>query len=446
LKIRWTTAPLLVLLLGLVLTGIASAQSGIDSLFAAGRIPPFDRPINPELYLIRPGERLQVVFLNTSLPGLGLTVNSEGKLVDRNLGVFDLTSLSLEQARILLLPKLQSLYNADEIVISVASVYPVAIQVSGQVRRPGRYLAYTSQTVRDIIDSAGGLWGDASHRNIVLSGGIREIIADLDKSVYLGDERSDPNLYAGRHVFVPRQSDAIVQVIGEVLSPRAVELVDGDSLALLLALAGGAGPDADLAHIYLANDSARSPHGAGSIRSLDIVAVPRLGSALEETRVVVVGSVADPGYYPYQPGMTAADLLGQAGGVTEPGNLSRTAVFRLSNTGWMGGLSRLRFPLSSGEVAQLKEIVLAPGDSVFVPMIRGHVWVSGEVRRPGLYPYSVGTKVRAYVEMAGGFTEQADRNAVMVFDRVTGLTWASPRDGVAYDGDEIEVQKRATTP
>jgi protein involved in polysaccharide export with SLBB domain len=114
-----------------------SAQGMTDTTYAKYGARPYDRPIDPDLYLIRPGEQLEVVFVNTKLPDLRYEVNAEGHIVERSLGVVDLSGLTLRQARERLMPALRRLYNAEQIEISVGSLYPVVISVSGLVNSPG---------------------------------------------------------------------------------------------------------------------------------------------------------------------------------------------------------------------------------------------------------------------------------------------------------------------
>ncbi len=86
---------------------------------------------------------------------------------------------------------------------------------------------------------AGGLTSYASRRWILLSGGPHQLMVDQDRATFLGDQEFDPYIYAGQSIFVPEESKNSVHVVGEVNSPREIELVPGDDLVSLLMLAGG---------------------------------------------------------------------------------------------------------------------------------------------------------------------------------------------------------------
>ena len=162
--------------------GIIPAASGqaLDSSWAQSQAPGYDRPVNPNLYLIRPGEQLTVTFLRTSLPNLKLSVNAEGMLVHSTFGIFDLRGMTLAQVRQRLQEPLARQYNAKEIDISIGPPSLVTITVLGAVPRPGTYLGWTSQRVSDMIASAGGLTADASSRRITFSGGPVPVSVDLE--------------------------------------------------------------------------------------------------------------------------------------------------------------------------------------------------------------------------------------------------------------------------
>jgi protein involved in polysaccharide export with SLBB domain len=412
---------------------LAQAQGISDSLGGPIARTWYDQPVDPDRYLIRPGERLEVVFVNTKLPTLTLTVNSEGRIVDRNLGVLDLRKLTLSQTRQLLLEPLSRLYNAQEIVISLTAVYPVSIQVVGAVNRPGCYVGYTSHRVSDIIDSAGGVTSGGSRRRIAFSGGPKSIPVDLDRASYLGDLSADPCLYAGDIIYVPSRTSAPVDVLGNVNTPRQVELCANENIDTLVALAGGRkGPIDTPVLATVLNDPARDLTKPGSIRPGDRIVI---GSAVDKC-VVVTGSVKSPGMLSISAPTTLQDVLQLAGGMEANANAARIAVFRqtLPEGQLLAGL--IRFPLYVAGLQPLS-VQVKPGDSVVVPSRVGFVLVTGAVKRPGTYPFAQDSPVSHYLQLAGGTEPGAQ---VKVFDRVTGMTLDASAGSVVGDGDQIVIE------
>ncbi len=401
----------------------------------------FDRPIDPDRYLIRPGEMLTLTFVNAQLPNQYLTLDVEGHVVHPGFGVVDLSGLTLTQAREVLRPFLARLYKAEDIVITVESVHTVPIYVTGAVKKPGRYFAWTAQTVADVIDSAGGLTGDASNRAIEFSGGPVTVTADLDRAFFAGDAEANPNLYCGHTVHVPYRSDEAVQIVGEVGCPRTVELLAGDDLETLISLAGGLRPSADPASVYIRNDSTRDPQQPGNIRSGDIIVVPRSAAAGGDSRVVVFGAVERPGRYTYHENMKLSELIDQAGGYNRSANASRVTLFRIASDRNSALQVAGRYPIYAGGT-MVSGFTLWPSDSVFVPDRTGFVQISGVVARPGLYPYVAGENVGFYLRLAGGLQEPAEDAIIEIFDRVSQLTHRANNGELVGDGDRVIVSRR----
>ncbi|HUV31787.1 MAG TPA: SLBB domain-containing protein [Acidobacteriota bacterium] len=402
----------------------------------------YDEPIDPDMYLIRPGELLRVTFIGTQLPPLQLAVDAESRIVDQNLGVVDLADRTLSEARGLLTQAMARVYNTGEAAVSVSDPYPVVIRVSGAVNRPGRYRAYLSQRVSDIIDSAGGIAPGGSARRLRFVSPRREVPVDLDQAVMTGDPGADPCLYAGLHVIVPPRSTTVVHVLGAVSNPREIELIGGESLDQLLALAGGPLADADVGSSYLVNDSGRNPLMPGSIRPGDFIMVPTGSAGARAGDVILVGAVARVGRYPYRDGMSLSDLLTLGGGAAKRANLSRVTIFRKAEPDVWSRREAARYPLSPAAEADVDAgaVMLRPSDSVFVPVRLGYVKVSGEVRYPGLYEYRSGKAASYYIGSAGGTTGRAELCTVHLFDRVAEVTGRISLQSAVRDGDEVVVR------
>jgi protein involved in polysaccharide export with SLBB domain len=402
----------------------------------------FDQPIDPDLYLIRPGDNLLVTFIKAKLEPLTLSVDPEGMVIDATLGVFDLSHKTLSEAKEILGRALRALYNVDKIAISVAEPAKVAISISGGVHSPGLYLAFTSQRVSEIIDSAGGVLSTGSRRWIVFSGGPQEITVDLDRADFLGDNTANPCLYAGYNVHVPGKSNELVQVVGEVNGPREIELAPDDDVKLLLDLAGGARSNADLDGVRILG---RNPQIQNqNIKAGDIIMVPARTQGNESGNLTVFGAVENPGKHAYQQKITLEELIQLAGGFTSYANSFRTTVFRKARFDEWGRITNVRYPISNivKDDTQVEAMPLQPADSVFVPARVGYVKVTGAVHNPGLFPYLDGGAALSYINAAGGFLPSAEDDRIDVYNRVSKTTTSVSPDVQVHDGDEVIVDVR----
>ncbi len=400
----------------------------------------YDTPIDPDLYLIRPGDILTVTFINANISQLRLVVDPENRIIDPTLGVFDLTGKTLSQTRQLLSRKLLDLYNVNQMAISVGSPQKVAVLVSGAVKAPGLYTAYTSQRVSEIIDSANGIARDGSRRWIQFSGGPSTLIVDLDKAHYLGDYTTNPYLYAGYAVYVPAKSDKRVQVIGEVNAPREIELVPGDSLLLLVQLAGGVRSSGDINNIKVTHTVNHAGNTNAELQAGDVIIVPPKETTLNPQQVGVFGAVTEPGYYTYVNDITLPQLIAQAGGYTQQANKGQLVIFRLSGMDAFGRISTVRYPLISISNGKGHLLPIQPGDSVFIPSVIGYVKVRGVVRNPGLFPYFPEKDISYYIDIAGGLVPSADKENINLYHRFTRISEIVGMDSEVYDGDIITVK------
>ncbi len=401
----------------------------------------FDQPVDPDIYLVRPGEKLLITFLNARIGGMSLQVDPEGRIVHQTLGIYDISDMTLTGVREALKDALARLYNVEDIVVSVSEPRRVGIPVSGAVANPGLYKGFTSQRVSELIELAGGITRHGSSRSIVFTGGPKDIIVDLDKTTYLGDNSCNPCLYAGYSIFVPDKSSARVQVIGEVNRPREVELIPGDDLNTLIALAGGARSVAaiDSAQIIGVNGVPRS-RGI-TPEAGDVIHVPGFSNA-DRDRINAFGALKSPGRFDFRSEISLRQLLDQAGGFTGEASPSLTTVFRRASADEWGRISDRRYPITSatGELDKFLELTLRLGDSVYVPYAVGYVRISGEILNPGLLPFVEGRDAAYYVGLAGGFLPTANESLIDIYNRTARVTSTVSPGVMVHDGDELIVR------
>ncbi|PWB75283.1 hypothetical protein C3F09_02680 [candidate division GN15 bacterium] len=410
-----------------------------DSARFESKAPGYDRPVNPDLYLIRPGEVLTVTFLKTNLPVLKLTVNAEGKLVHPTLGLYDLRGMTLAQVRRRLQEPLAQQYNAKEIDISIGPPTIVTISVLGAVARPGTYQGWTSERVGDMIAAAGGLTPDGSSRRITFSGGPAAVPVDLDRATYLGLDTLNPRLYAGYRIEVPYQSEDRVQVIGEVQRPREIELLTGDTVGSLLQMAGGVSRTVTEPVIELLGQPVQILAAADVVPSGGIIGVrdARISSGRP---ILVMGEVGAPGQYALDPGMTLAQAIQKAGGTTAEANLPRVTVFRQPESEMWRKTEQFRYAIDGlMHNSDMMSFGVRAGDSIVVPRLLGFVKVEGLVGHATAVPYTPGKTVGYYVNAAGGFLPKADRSGVNLVNRITSLTSRVDVSAQVQDGDLITV-------
>lgn len=166
---------------------------------------------------------------------------------------------------------------------------------------------------------------------------------------------------------------------------------------------------------------------------------PQVTVVVQEYRsktVYVVGEVARPGIYPLSESRNVVEVLSRAGPLTSnagaeviivrPSTPVKGPVLPPEAPGGAQGTSApvkapadvIRVNIRDIQAGDLtKNVALRPNDTVFVPEAP-RVFVSGEVRNPGSYPFAPGTTVRQAISLAGGFTENASTGRLRVVRRM----------------------------
>lgn len=250
-----------------------------------------------------------------------------------------------------------TLQEDDEIrVFSITEFRePTYVAITGAVRRPGRYAYREGLTLRDLVLLAGGLDERAS---------VRE--AEIARR---------PNAFDGGRLAVS-------------------ERVSLDSSYVV-----GALPNTDHA-----NSAVTQAGGARevSLKPYDNVLILARADWARERRVMVTGEVASPGTYTLlTKGDRLSDVLKRAGGLTNTAYPGGIVFYRRE-----GHLGRIGVDLPSvlKDAGSLDNLLLADGDSIFLPQFSGIVEVQGAVNAPRGIAWVPGKKLDYYVRAAGGLT------------------------------------------
>jgi protein involved in polysaccharide export with SLBB domain len=416
---------------------LSSAQGTTTDILSR---PEFASPIDPDIYLVRPGDRLTVRFLETDLKSLDLIVSAEGFIVDEQVGEIDARLRPLAAVRADLISALGRQYEVAQIKISVNAPLSISVMVTGAVRKPGTYQAMTSQHVSELIQLAGGISDFGSRRNIQLVRPNGFLRADLDRALYLGDAESDPSLYAGTAIHVPVRESDPVQVAGAVRRPLEIELTESDDLTTLLSIAGGMNAEADPDGVIVFRKDTKVDRSSKLVAG-DAIWVPTREIASKDALVAVFGEVTHPGLYRLSRTSNLTTLIEAAGGFTPESAPTLTTIFRSIRSGKYIGQ---RFPIAHlvASSDQLIDINLVADDSIFVPAAVGYIRITGEIVSPGLQPYELNKPASYYIERAGGYLLGAERERISLYNRVAGTRSIVAPGTTLHDGDEISVMKR----
>ncbi|MEM1041294.1 MAG: SLBB domain-containing protein [Bacteroidota bacterium] len=324
-----------------------------------GDTVPLEGALDPDAYLVGPGDVFGVT-IGTAIPlQLSLPVTAEGLLVVPDVGTFEVSGETLGEARRAVRTGLQRAYRNVQTEIALERPRQFYVHVAGTVTRPGRHVVVPVARVEDALSAAmddtnplfvlrqlrqaAALSGEPAFlpalRNVELRrrDGTAETV-DLWRYYASGDLRFNPYLRDGDALYVPAFRDdlAAVAVEGEVSTPGSYDFRDGDTALDLLLIAtdqadlDALGPvrllrrgDAEGAQTLDAGALAAGLAENPSLQPGDrLLVMPR---DLDAGVATVAGYVRYPGSYPVRSGETTLQDLVALAGSLRPGALARGA-------------------------------------------------------------------------------------------------------------------------
>jgi len=439
-------------------------SSSSDAVLTDEQKPLQEGPVDPRGYLLGPGDVLGVDVWGVARLGFLLQVDAEGRVMIPDSGTLAVAGMSLEDARALIKKTVLAAIRQGQVDVRLVTLRKFKVHVSGEVERPGSYVASAATRVSELLNKAAeepagpGLRNSSSLRNIELRRRDGTVIrADLVSFFTAGDPSSNPFLSDGDVIHVPSARRSFA-VSGGVMFPGTYELLEGEKLSQVLRLVGGVTPEADLekgeisrfvdtersesVHFRLA--SVLSGETDFDMRDGDRVFVRTPTHYLERHQVYVGGEVMFPGWYAINRREdTLSGLIARAGGLTAQADLSSARVIRPDSLP-SGELARVKTDfvklLSKGE--KKEDVLLEAGDLIEIPRKVDYVLVSGEVLRPGYVKYAPDKKAGFYIREAGGLTSKASGRKTLIKRFSTGQSLSSSEAGYVRPNDEVFVPTR----
>ena len=427
---------------------------------------PNENQATPEDYRLGPGDEIIVDIWGENERSLRQEITPEGNIMIEQVGPVYLSGLTIKEAD----GKLRGLFGqlyagvsgenpTSEIRITLGRLRTIQVNVMGEVATPGTYRLSSFSTVFHALYRAGGVSRIGGLRDIRVMRGGREV-ACIDLYSYLLEGRRDDDirLEEGDAVVVSPY-ELLVEISGNVKRPMWYELKRGETLGRLVEYAGGFTGDAYRDELRIVRETGREYQlyniregnfGSWTMEDGDAVTV---GSVLDRfaNRVEVRGKVFREGMYELGDEMhTVRSLVERAGGLKEDAFTARAQLFRERED-----LTPELVAIDLGDIlrGRSSDVELRRNDVLFIPGIhelqdRGPLTISGEVARPGVYPWAERTTIEDLVLQAGGLRDGASTVKVEVSRRLkdpksltaTGdlsrVFTFSIKDGLVMGGDE----------
>jgi len=416
----------------------------VSSRLPAPRMTPFEdlKPFGTELfsgprevnppndiasakdYILGPGDNLIVALWGQVEKEYTLTVNREGKIFIPRLGELIVWGKQLGDFELQLKKKFSEVYTRFNMTVSLGQIRSIRIYLTGEVKRPGAYTVTSLTSLFNALYLAGGPTENGSMRDIRLMRGGRKVAgADLYKFLLEGDNSSDIRLESGDAIFVPVTGPRVA-VRGKIHREAIYELTESQTAQDLLTLAGRPTADAYLDRVMLdriggrgewevldLNLNAAKPESMVDVTLLDGDRLTVFSVFEMKTNMVsVFGMVKHPGYYERSDTARVSYLIDRSELQPYDVYLKRANLFR-RHADWRTEVIAIDLgSIMNGSSAQ--DIFLEDGDSLHIYSVRDvawerHVYIEGEVKKPGQYPLHENMTVADLIFLAGSVNRSA---------------------------------------
>ena len=330
--------------------------------------------------------------------------------------------------------------------VIVVGPYNCLVEVRGKVKRPMFYEMRNDESVRQLLEFAGGFTGDAYTKNVRL---IRKAGQEYSIHTIEEFEMGGFSVADGDSLFVdsvmPRFRN-MVEVRGAVMHPGKFQLGGNiQTVRDLLHAAEGLREDAfmeraimhrekdDLSLEMVSVDIQGIMDGNSAdvaLKKNDVLFVPSKTELLGERTFRINGEVNYPGVYDFAENTTIKDLILQAGGLTRAASTARIDVFRRNyNPDALEASNKLAdvytFNLANGFIIEDTAFVLMPFDEVQVrksPVFaeQQNVYISGSVNIEGEFAMTNKEfRLSDLIRLAGGLSDLAYSKGARLIRQMT---------------------------
>jgi len=411
-----------------------------------------DAPIDPDTYIIGPGDEFMLFLRGQGQQSVRLTVMPEGTVLVPNVGPHEAAGKTIATFRKELKKELGNYYRNVQIDVQLVKPRSFIIYVFGEVKSPGAVEVHAPARAGSALLAAGGLSDFGGLRAIELREN-GETVRTLDAYKYWqhGDLSQNPVLKEGQVLFVPIKG-AEVFIRGEVRKGGGYELRDGETVSDLFRFAGGTTSGADLSRVML-----ERLHGDQSVsvenltegeldtfelQDLDQVIVPDKKSFSETNYILVSGGGGREGKIYIEEGESLQQMLPRLIRFREGYNLEGAVLEREDSTNAIQYTPINLEKAFDGEV-DYSDLILEGGDIISIPEEANVVYVTGLVANPGPVEFQWGLHAERYIALAGGPTGTGDLNKLHIFSAEGGKRSGDVNSAV-YRGDTILVRRKTS--
>lgn len=448
--------------------------------------------LNPD-YVVMPGDRVVVNTWGAVEMSNVFLVDAQGNIFLPNVGPIQVAGTKNADLTSKVKGGMGRIYSRNfEVYTNLLNAKPVAVFVTGGVKRPGRYAGVPSDSILFFLEEAGGIDSRlGSYRNISVLRGTQKV-TDLDLYDFLLRGTLPAVQFKDGDTVLVNPRGPVVEMRGDVTLPATLEfkpgaVVGADALAVIPGAARAT--QVTVEGIRGATPISRTLK-VGTFRgftlqdgdSITLRGDGRAGNIL----VRLEGEFSGPSVLAVRRGARLVDVLNHVAVDLALANpqavhvrrasvvkaqriaiddalfrLERSALLALSSSQGEAGIrvreaeltqkfverARLIQPLGRVVTARnnvQRNIVLEPEDVIVVPARTNVIRVGGEVMMTQAVMFRPGAAASDYITDSGGYTDRSDRGRVIII-RANAEVAVGDTDLPVFPGDEILVPPKVDT-
>jgi polysaccharide export outer membrane protein len=463
----------------------------LDTLFSQlDEIEATEGNINPDEYLVGPGDKLFLSISGLEEITQNLLINQEGQIYIPKVGGIDLVNTTLSDAKTKIKSAINNYYKDVDIFITLYDFRRIKVSLLGDVKIPSSYTLTANSRLIDLIIRSSGLTKTSNYRNIkIVSRDGTSKNYDLLSFFRFGDKSNNPFLREGDIVIVDRV-DKVVTIYGLIKYPGIYEYIDGETVEELIRLAGGFRSKAKTDSIEVVTFENIGKYQRSTYYSYKELAEKKIKLNIQDQVIVreipeyyidrfvkVEGFVKYPGWYKIiKDQTTLTEIIHEAGGFLHDASLSEATITRTTGItendpeferlkiipradmtedeyDYLKAKSRQRAGRVVVDFVELftrknheEDVILKRGDVITIPEAKNYVILLGQVVNPGNVIYKEGLSIKDYIDLAGGFGWRAQEGDVRVIKVNTG-EWIEEEDVQSLEpGDIIWIPEEPPAP
>lgn len=407
--------------------------------------PSFLEAIDPQRYILDTGDIFEINIYGNILEEYKLAVTPEGKIFIPGTEPVPARGISLAEFIKKMKKIVAKYYKGQEVFVTLIKARRYKIEVSGEVNQPGTYVVSPFYGVSDVIRLAGGINRVGSYFNIkIKENNGREKTFNLFEVMMLGRADNDIILSSGDVIFVPAREGTITAK-GQLRHPGDYDYPKDSTIGDFIKMIGGVNSSAALKEAWLERrdgsleseiiklDLTKKEFFDVKLKPNDILVVPDI--ALFQERIIISGEFQNPDvysnktllenkaaesqgfykkwFYILKKGERVLDVVKRSGGLTERANLYAAQINRKDAKGKIEVIPVNLYALMFSN-DETQNIELKPGDEFMVPLLVDRVFVMGQVKNSGAFPYIGGKSLKEYLAMSGGPQDYANLSSVKI--------------------------------